>query len=250
MDWLSFLIGALVGLLVGWLIDILFFRPRRRAAEADLRAKVANLEKESASLRAELAGCKDVQVRLGGANAELDALKAELAGFQDLRVQLDGADAEIASLKGQLVGMADLQAELDASRVQLAQHALEIERLDAHLADRAGGVETGLLASAAAPEADLPVTPPISQPSKPDDLTIIEGIGPKINALLNENGIYTFAQLAATTVERLRSILSSGGPRFSIANPTSWAEQATLARDGAWDALKRLQNALKAGRWE
>ena len=61
-----------------------------------------------------------------------------------------------------------------------------------------------------APETGIALTPPEAQSGEPDDLTLIEGIGPKINALLNQNGVYTFAQLAATSVERLRSILELG----------------------------------------
>jgi predicted flap endonuclease-1-like 5' DNA nuclease len=36
-------------------------------------------------------------------------------------------------------------------------------------------------------------------PTQPDDLILIKGIGPKLNKLLNQIGIYTFAQIAAWT---------------------------------------------------
>ena len=48
MHWLRFFIGALVGWLIGWLIDWLVCRPRRRAAEAVLRAKWELANEESA----------------------------------------------------------------------------------------------------------------------------------------------------------------------------------------------------------
>jgi predicted flap endonuclease-1-like 5' DNA nuclease len=95
-----------------------------------------------------------------------------------------------------------------------------------------------------APETVIELEPP----AEPDDLTRIDGIGPKISALLNEHGVTTFAQLAATGVERVRAILSSGGPRFRIADPETWQEQARLARDGNWEALESLQGSLKGGR--
>jgi predicted flap endonuclease-1-like 5' DNA nuclease len=38
--------------------------------------------------------------------------------------------------------------------------------------------------------------------SEPNDLTSIEGIGPKINEVLQNAGITTFAQLASAEVER------------------------------------------------
>ncbi|MGQ0442292.1 MAG: hypothetical protein ACT4OH_02435, partial [Methylophilaceae bacterium] len=80
-----------------------------------------------------------------------------------------------------------------------------------------------------------------------DDLTIIEGIGPKINDLFNANGLKTFAQVAAASVPQMRTILDKGGPRFRIANPSTWARQAALAADNKWAALKKLQDELSGG---
>lgn len=80
-----------------------------------------------------------------------------------------------------------------------------------------------------------------------NDLTIVEGIGPKINELFNNAGIKTFAQLASTTVPQMRKILDAGGSRFRIANPGTWAQQAALAADNKWAELKKLQDKLSAG---
>ena len=78
MHWLSFFIGALLGWLIGWLIDILICRPRRKATEAELRAKLEGANKESAALKAQLSGHKDLQVRLDGARRETDTLRIQL----------------------------------------------------------------------------------------------------------------------------------------------------------------------------
>jgi predicted flap endonuclease-1-like 5' DNA nuclease len=80
-----------------------------------------------------------------------------------------------------------------------------------------------------------------------NDLTIVEGIGPKINELFNNAGIKTFAQLAAATVPQMRKILDDGGSRFRIANPSTWAQQGALAADNKWAELKKLQDKLSAG---
>lgn len=82
---------------------------------------------------------------------------------------------------------------------------------------------------------------------KPDDLVIIEGIGPKISRLLQENGIRTFAELAAADINQVEEILQKAG-LSNITDPATWAEQAQLAADGKWDELKTLQNTLKGGR--
>ncbi len=80
-----------------------------------------------------------------------------------------------------------------------------------------------------------------------DDLTRIEGIGPKIAELLRKAGITTYAQLAETDVERLRQILDEAR-LLQIADPGTWPEQARLAAEGRWEELKALQDELKGGR--
>ena len=80
-----------------------------------------------------------------------------------------------------------------------------------------------------------------------NDLTVVEGIGPKINDLFNNAGIKTFAQLAKQTAPQMRKVLDDGGSRFRIANPSTWAQQAALAADNKWDELKKLQDNLSGG---
>ena len=88
---------------------------------------------------------------------------------------------------------------------------------------------------------------PVEAPAAgPDDLKVIEGIGPKVQSVLNTAGITTFAQLADAAVEALQETLDAAGYRYM--NPASWPEQARLAAAGEWDALKQLQDELNAGR--
>jgi predicted flap endonuclease-1-like 5' DNA nuclease len=88
----------------------------------------------------------------------------------------------------------------------------------------------------------------VAAPITPDDLKRIEGIGPKIAELLNEAGIYTFAQLADTDAADVEQILEKAGPRYKLADPASWAQQAKLAALADWTALEALQDTLKGGR--
>jgi hypothetical protein len=83
-------------------------------------------------------------------------------------------------------------------------------------------------------------------PLEPDDLTQIEGIGPKINAVLQRTGISTYSQLSKTGVSQLREILRDADlTRF---NPETWPEQAVLAANGDWEGLAALQEELQGGR--
>ncbi|MBS7809119.1 hypothetical protein [Variovorax sp. PCZ-1] len=80
-----------------------------------------------------------------------------------------------------------------------------------------------------------------------DDIIIIEGIGPKIKELFNAHGVSTFEQVSKMSIAQMSEILDKGGPRFKLANPGSWAEQARLASTNQWGALKKLQDELYAG---
>jgi ribosomal protein L30 len=79
-----------------------------------------------------------------------------------------------------------------------------------------------------------------------DQLELIEGIGPKIAALLHQAGIRTFRQLAATDEARLQALLDAAG--LAVADPATWAEQAAFAAAARWDELKALQEQLTGGR--
>ena len=83
---------------------------------------------------------------------------------------------------------------------------------------------------------------------KADDLTIVEGIGPKIAQLLRANGITTFRQLAASDPAQLKAILVKGGPAFNYADPTTWPEQADLLARGETARFNALTAELIAGR--
>jgi large subunit ribosomal protein L17 len=81
-----------------------------------------------------------------------------------------------------------------------------------------------------------------------DDLTIVEGIGPKIAEVLAAAGIATYAELAKTDAEKVKEILTEAGSNFNTADPTTWAEQAQLAADGKIEELEKLKADLDGGK--
>jgi molybdopterin-containing oxidoreductase family membrane subunit len=81
-----------------------------------------------------------------------------------------------------------------------------------------------------------------------DDLKKIEGIGPKIEGLLNAAGIYTFQDLAESSVEKLSDILKEAGSRYQMHDPGTWPQQSQLAAEGRWDDLKKWQDELSGGK--
>ncbi|MFV0531985.1 MAG: 50S ribosomal protein L21 [Flavobacteriales bacterium] len=84
--------------------------------------------------------------------------------------------------------------------------------------------------------------------SKKDDLTKVEGIGPKVAELFIENGIKTFADLAKKSEKDLKAILTPKGGRYASMNPGTWSKQAKLASEGKWDELKKWQDELNGGK--
>jgi predicted flap endonuclease-1-like 5' DNA nuclease/uncharacterized membrane protein len=82
---------------------------------------------------------------------------------------------------------------------------------------------------AAAKSASAPAAPP-------DDLTQLNGIGPRIASILNDGGITTYAELQHANTSDLRQIIAVGGalPPGSL---DSWPTQATYAARGDWEGL-------------
>lgn len=84
--------------------------------------------------------------------------------------------------------------------------------------------------------------------SDKDNLKKIEGIGPKIEKLLQEKGIMTYKDLSKAKITVLKEILEEAGSRYRMHDPSTWAEQAKLADKGDWEKLDKLQDELKGGK--
>lgn len=215
----------------------------------------------------------------GAHEATVMAVAAEAAGGSIDAVEdaaLDGQGEAAVMVTDEIESDDDLAA-LEEQAVEEALFSLE-EELGYTLEDADVTIYTGLTSDtpdgrvygavvaiarqqAGAPIPDTPTADPGASGSRgpavvqfggmeprPQDLQLVEGIGPKIAALLIEHAIYDLGQLAETPVERLRDILGGAGKRFRLADPGTWPRQATLAAAGDWAALTELQTRLKAGK--
>jgi predicted flap endonuclease-1-like 5' DNA nuclease len=79
----------------------------------------------------------------------------------------------------------------------------------------------------------------------PDDLTAIDGIGPKTSAILLESGITSFDELAACDLYTLKRLLIDAS---IAANADTWPEQVRVAASGDLVALDALQARLRNSR--
>jgi predicted flap endonuclease-1-like 5' DNA nuclease len=168
----------------------------------------------------------------------------EAAGVR-YRSEAEALNRRVAELTSRL-GDAETRAKKEAGDVEGLNR--RIAELSSRLTDSESRARNASVAAAAAgglaAAAAYGFTP---QKDGHDDLELIEGIGPKINGLLQHAGINTFAKLAASPAAAIQEILDAAGPNFRLANPESWARQAALCVKGDWAALRKLQDELIAG---
>jgi len=207
---LMLLIAFLLGLLLGY---VLWYKWHKLYHELNaehnrMKAILLELEKEHIGVKYQLEQTEKENIELRRKNMSLEG---DITG---LRFRLDKSESDLIAL---------------TSKVNLAESTASVEN-------------AAFLSTTGA----APVFAAV--PFKQDDLKKVEGIGPKIELLLHQNGITTFVALAATTPERLKEILESGGSAFHMAEPGTWPRQAELADAGNWDELKAYQDTLDGGK--
>ncbi|MBN1565387.1 MAG: DUF4332 domain-containing protein, partial [Anaerolineae bacterium] len=85
----------------------------------------------------------------------------------------------------------------------------------------------------------------VTEPAE-DDLTLIEGIGPKSADALKAAGVKTFAQVAKTSPEELEKMIKDQKVRL-VGSTETWPQQAELAAAGKLSELETFQNRIKGG---
>jgi predicted flap endonuclease-1-like 5' DNA nuclease len=196
--------------------------------EAEVQAKNAasalSLQDRVSALEGEVVTLKEQKNK---AIAELDAAQKE-------KNITSAAASEIQPLKDQLAVSLKSIAEME-SKLASTLNALKVqeEKFAVLLAEK----------NKLAQELEN-----VSIPVKPDNLKRIEGIGPKLEEMLNENNIFTFSQLSNATNAALQAILDEGGEAFRIHDPATWPEQAKLLSEGKIEEFEKLTLALKGGR--
>lgn len=133
-----------------------------------------------------------------------------------------------------------------------------VEKAPAPVVEAPPAVEEAPVVAAAAPapaKEEKPktsksqkITLPSGKKIKQDDLKVVEGIGPKIEGLLNAADIKTWADLADAPQEKVQAVLDEAGSRYRMHNPATWAKQAVLARDKKWAELEEYQDKLDGGK--
>ena len=245
--WALWLIAAaVIGLVVGWML-----RGVRRAsavpatqdelAEPErLRVHVEDtdrLARERERLRIELDDCRATAAasRVAGWTAVVSSSAVPSAPAEPL-LPSDGDRARLSAL------VVEQKATIGDLRARLWNHEAKIGELQSAL--------TAYILSTAPRDPDLEHGAEVlGEKVRLNDLTVIEGIGPKIADMLQTTGgIKTWWELHRTEVATLRTLLDGAGPRFGVHDPASWPQQAGLLARGEWAMFKELTTDLQGGK--
>jgi predicted flap endonuclease-1-like 5' DNA nuclease len=150
----------------------------------------------------------------------------------------------LSSLSGTKAAFAPAMAKMEAAAAAKSDTATRAADAKSDAAESAADTKADAAAGAVAGAAAVKAAAPEAAPD-PQDLTVVEGIGPKIGEALQGAGIHTFADLAGTSNEDLAKILNDAG---LSADPTTWSKQAAMAAAGNMDDLKAYQDKLEGGR--
>jgi small subunit ribosomal protein S1 len=184
---------------------------------------------------------------------ELDAftqLKAQLATETTKKALAAKAKADAkAEAKAQEAKKAEEVAEeiVSESKEKATEAAAEVKEVEEDKTPKAEAEVKETEAKVADADDDLKeASKLIGKKVKLNDLTLVEGIGPKIASLLNESGVETWKQLGETKVEFIAEVLEKNSLGFH--KPATWPKQAELAANGKWEELAKWQGELDGGK--
>lgn len=255
--WLTFVVGVIVGLLVGWMLD-LFYR-RRTEAQPEVTSSAARQPEWAVPLPE-----APVEPVSPGAAAPAAVAAVAAVAAEELREPettllpaepeppATAVEAELPTSPVEAERLHEVEApeqqpdwpELSERVGEVAETEGELPASAPHIADALPVAEAGLppaaVAALAASEAGRAGEEPAADTR--DKLIVIEGIGPVYEARLHAAGINTFRQLIAAGPDRLREIIQPQG--WQRINFDEWIEQAHLLEEGKDEELKALQARL------
>jgi predicted flap endonuclease-1-like 5' DNA nuclease/predicted nucleic acid-binding Zn-ribbon protein len=230
---------------------------------ATLEAKEAKLQQELTLLQAEIndlrasANTRDVEgglmmgAGLGSEETDQDAILAEIKANAS-GIPLEDLGAALENSRDNLLRINTItpwqEAKLNAAGINSYLQLARMQEEEAKLIAGVAQLDADTIESEDWKGQARALLAGIAAVVSKDNLKKIEGIGPKIEQLCFNNGIYTFKALANTKASVLLHILKEGGSRFRMHNPATWPKQAEMAANGEWDALKVWQDKLDGGK--
>lgn len=182
----------------------------------------------------------------------------ETADTHDYKTELEACHRKTASLQSDLDSCrkksSALQTDLDACNLKLKATPVTTSATASIASSFAAGAATTAATTQGSGISGVPFDGVAAKAAFgkkkviENDLTIVEGIGPKISELFHNHDIRTWAALANTSVDRCQEVLNSGGKRYEIHRPGTWPMQAEMAALGQWSQLKKWQDEHDYGK--
>lgn len=197
----ALIFGLIIGWVIEWLIDWFYWRRKGKAHRLELAAEREKIDRLNAELAESQRGqsksdrqMKELKVQLAEAELARSQLDAQVAGNQELYDRLADAEAQNQKLKNQL-------ADHDRDREELAASQSQIAQLRSKLAQYYK-----------------------SPTKKAESLEEIHGIGASFAQRLNDAGVYSYADLAQLSPDRVREIVAA--KKWHRINPEAWIAEA------------------------
>jgi predicted flap endonuclease-1-like 5' DNA nuclease len=234
-----------------------------KGAQDDQQQEIDTLNTENSSLKRRLDSLyvnnTDLKKQLDDLTNSGQDIKSELAKLQALATTNDTLVTNLYTrLDDEQSRVAKLEKSLKKARAGKSKKTISDESTHGDLkANRK--IPTDILASFTDEAAQTPGPAPepvlhnkateiFGKDIHVDDLTIVEGIGPKIAEVLNKGGITSWMGLSNTTRHILRVILDEAGSQFRGHKPKTWPRQARMAANGEWKKLQAYQDILLGGK--
>jgi len=251
--------------------------------ESNIEGLKTTIAKKDKNIRKISAQVKERDSSVSGLNRDLADIRAKR---DNLNVQLGKRDEAISLLKDQIKERDDsvkhLKEDLNTLKERKKASNARVEKAEAGIQERENVIEEkdssielmrkdlaaleitaqGALTRAEAAEAGIAklekeleekakevASQKVRIRSMQDDLSVIDGIGPRVSSVLRSAGITSFSKLAEREDEEITGILLAENPNLTrLTDPSTWHEQARMAGDGDWEGLKALQDSIKEER--
>jgi len=238
--WLPWLMW-LLPFLLGWLFWSLFSGGKLKRRIEELEGQVSSWKSKYSALEKDLDECRKKRADLEGdlaiANGRVREWEKEKSEWET-RLRESESRVKAAETKSSFSASSGLAASAAASSSFAAKTppAPEVPKAPPV-------VETPKVESSLAAEPTTPAAPTTSKYAKlkEDNLQILEGIGPKMNQVLIENGVSSWSVLASKQPSDIQDILNKYGDKYKIIDPSDWPRQAKFAATGNWDGLIAAQ---------
>lgn len=239
---LWWLLPFLLGLLLGWAIWAKWAKIARELEDevASLKAKINDLEEKLEACGKDKKRCQNA---LTISESRVKDLKLKITELESEIEKMDPGDDDESDSNGTgSLGFADSHSSEGADDEQGGEEDSGEGEQDNDEGDddQQYNVVASSLAGTLIPEPSS--TTSFTGAGKydklqDDNLQIIEGVGPKMESILHENGVNSWSKLSSMSTGELQSILDKYGDRYRIIDPSGWPAQAAFASRGDWDGL-------------